>query len=180
MSGEERLTWGAAELSHQPCSLFLPLSSLFAFSSPLPHRIILIWIPILHAAAQTRVHDVRQSAELRYHCRVHSHCAAALLNETENAIARGRMQTARNCNFTKVQGLRTRASYSMMDSKGEGRTGRKKETFDCLTGCRGLAAQWLDDSLGGSSNQRARHLPIVYWLHHTTLCKHKHRSLTFL
>lgn len=51
---------------------------------------------------------------------------------------------------------------------------KKKET--CLTGCRGLAASRLDGGPGGASGQRARHLPIVDRLDHTTLCKHKRQD----
>lgn len=48
--------------------------------------------------------------------------------------------------------------------------------FCCLTRCRRLAAQRLDNSSGGASVQRAWHPPIDQWFHHTTLCKHKERT----
>lgn len=50
---------------------------------------------------------------------------------------------------------------------------KQTETFYCLTRCRRLAAQWLDNSPGGASVQRAWHPPIGHWFHHTTLCKRK-------
>lgn len=191
---------GAAGLSHQPRSSFpliftpstLPLSLSFFFvafylSHPclpfslLPCENILIWIHIQATRRSSHMYAARHSTELRFH-RVHSYCAEMPIkwrSRKHQAIRRWAIITQ----TTPDHGERIWGAADMHKLKKKGRgwvTGCVKleedRNFCCLTRCRRLAAQRLDNSSGGASVQRAWHPPIDQWFHHTTLCKHKERT----
>lgn len=195
---------GAAGLSHQPRSSFpliftpstLPLSLSFLlllFTSLIPVCLFLsslvktfIWIHIQATRRSSHMYTARHSTELRFH-RVHSYCAEMQIkwrSRKHQAIRRWAIITQ----TTPDHGERILGAADMHKLKKKGRgelqgvlnylkRGLEEDrNFCCLTRCRRLAAQRLDNSSGGASVQRAWHPPIDQWFHHTTLCKHKERT----
>lgn len=145
MSGAEQLTWGAAELSHQPCSLFL----FFYLSHPCLHFFLLCLAKSFSFEFPFCMQQRRRAYTTSDNLQNSDIIAEFIHTALRRCLMRQRILRNRereDANSSQLQlriGARTPHSHILQhdDFQGEGRTGRKKETFDCLTGCRGLAAQ---------------------------------------
>lgn len=162
-------------LSH-PC---LPFSLL-------PCENILIWIHIQATRRSSHMYAARHSTELRFH-RVHSYCAEMPIkwrSRKHQAIRRWAIITQttpdhgeRIWGAADMHKLKKKAGDELQGVLNYLKRGLEEDrNFCCLTRCRRLAAQRLDNSSGGALVQRAWHPPIDQWFHHTTLCKHKERT----